>query len=135
MFTLDDYKDLAKEEFTKLKWEGGDPRLVLDAKGRLIVVLAGHPREAKWRTLMSKAVELITRAKELLHWSDEEFAHRRGLYGGKPMGNSFGGGRTEPGKLVNEPGDEEILRDLLNEEPFQRMARFADRTFLFLYFF
>lgn len=79
---------------------------------------------------MDQALELLLRLPKHLHWAAADFLHRRGAYLAKPMGNSFGGGRKTPGKLVNHPEDEKLLKELFASEPFRRMAGFADGEFL-----
>ena len=75
---------------------------------------------------MQEAVKRLTELKHKLRWARKERSHRRGEYPAKGMGISFGGGRVIPGKLVKHPDDEALLWELLQSEPFTRMAGFAD---------
>jgi hypothetical protein len=73
-----------------------DPKLILDDKGRIIVILLGTPEDPEWPNVVKEALKVFVRARRKAQrygaWRAEA-SHRRGGYFAITTGVSFGGGQ------------------------------------------
>ncbi|KAJ7510737.1 hypothetical protein B0H11DRAFT_1701179 [Mycena galericulata] len=93
-----------------------DPKLIVDAEGRIIAVLLGAPEDPDWDNVVNEAL------KAMHGWYPSP--HRRGLYLPLTTGVSFGGGQKRPGNLVNCRLYRRLIRSLLRNKAIQRLAGF-----------
>ncbi|KAJ7474682.1 hypothetical protein B0H11DRAFT_2282213 [Mycena galericulata] len=114
--------------FTVVKWNGIDPRPLIDAQGRVFAVLAGQPNAARYADSVAAAYRAIRDAGAAANFSSEMRKHRRGLYAVVNVGLSYGKGQTIPSRLHHRlHGD--MAEGLLANEHVCRMAHFASATF------
>ncbi|PPQ76067.1 hypothetical protein CVT26_004586 [Gymnopilus dilepis] len=122
--------DLKTEGFRTEKWNGQDPRVLLDSEGRLIAVLAGRPADLDWDNVVANVDAAMVHARltgkrdEVFPKRPEDNEHRRGIFSAIPSGVSFGGGQTRPGNLSHPPKKQAIINELLSNEDVQRVAGF-----------
>ncbi|KAJ7907609.1 hypothetical protein B0H13DRAFT_1618287, partial [Mycena leptocephala] len=116
---------------------------ITDSLGRIIAVLGGTPRDTEgWRAITDRAANLMEAKASRLSHSEEELNHRcaQEPYPSVSRGPSYGGGQMEPGELQNNKANTQVTDELLADESFQHLIRFANVIFrifapiLFLYF-
>ncbi|KAJ7198440.1 hypothetical protein C8J57DRAFT_1635380 [Mycena rebaudengoi] len=109
-----------------LKWNGKDPKLVLDVHGRIIVILIGTPEDPDWDKVIKDAIKAMKRARR--HgarrglFKTGDMHHRRGRYLPLHSGVSFGGGQQRPGNLVHGKEYRCIVKHLLKNKSIRRIA-------------
>ncbi|EPQ55682.1 hypothetical protein GLOTRDRAFT_93260 [Gloeophyllum trabeum ATCC 11539] len=77
-----------------VEWDGVTPKAIADpdCDGRVLVVLAGAPREG-WDEVCQGASEAMLTAGKKFNCSDKKKAHRWGVFPVATTGISYGGGR------------------------------------------
>ncbi|KAJ7472627.1 hypothetical protein FB451DRAFT_1134182 [Mycena latifolia] len=123
--TLDELVQLG---FQVVKWNGFDPRPLVDAHGRIFAVLVGQPRDAAWAAAVNQAYHDITAEGAAATFSRDMRNHRRGLFAALNVGLSYGKGQTAPSRLLN-PKYDGLLNRLLSNPAIERMANFASAAF------
>ncbi|KAJ7662670.1 hypothetical protein DFH06DRAFT_1190599 [Mycena polygramma] len=110
-----------------IEWNGRDPKLIVDAEGRIIAILLGTPEDPDWADVVADAVRAMRRARRLARrhraWSPGQ-QHRRGRYFLLTAGPSYGGGQRKPGNLCNSRFRRRLLRSLLQNKSIQRIIGF-----------
>ncbi|KAJ7460015.1 hypothetical protein B0H11DRAFT_2316110 [Mycena galericulata] len=114
--------------FTLVKWNGIDPRPLVDAQGRVFAVLAGQPNTARYADSVAAAYRAIRDAGAAANFSSEMRKHRRGLYAVVNVGLSYGKGQAMPSRL-HHPLHGDMAEGLLANEHVCRMAHFASAAF------
>ncbi|KAJ7467357.1 hypothetical protein B0H11DRAFT_1921395 [Mycena galericulata] len=114
--------------FTVVKWNGIDPRPLIDAQGRVFAVLAGQPNTAPYADSVAAAYHAIRDAGASANFSSEMRKHRRGLYAVVNVGLSYGKGQTMLSRL-HHPLHGDMAEGLLANEHVCRMAHFASAAF------
>ncbi|TDL13448.1 hypothetical protein BD410DRAFT_699143, partial [Rickenella mellea] len=104
------------------------PRPVVDHMGRVVMVLAGRPRDEDWDSLCRDAYASIMKARARCSFTPEQTNHRRGSYPVLPIGVSFGGGQRMPGNLAHSQTNKAALEALVRLPPIRRLAGFAAAT-------
>ncbi|KAJ7934058.1 hypothetical protein B0H13DRAFT_1951670 [Mycena leptocephala] len=102
---------------------------ITDSLGRIIAVLGGTPRDTEgWRAITDRAANLMEAKANRLSHSKEELHHRRAQepYPSVSRGPSYGGGQMEPGELQNSKANTQVTDELLADESFQHLIRFAN---------
>ncbi|KAJ7027568.1 hypothetical protein C8F04DRAFT_1189375 [Mycena alexandri] len=88
--------------FQYAKYLGPKTRPLVDAAGRVFAVFGGHPDDPNWkRDVHDPAVEAMEEARAKCKVSEARTYHRRGNWPPLSAGDSYGGGQTHPGALVN----------------------------------
>ncbi|KAJ6600899.1 hypothetical protein B0H10DRAFT_2082626 [Mycena sp. CBHHK59/15] len=102
-------------------WNGRDPKLILDARGRIVAILIGRPEDPDWDEEMHRA-----RRKGMRHrvFKSARPLHRRGRFSVLAAGVSFGGGQKRPGNLVNNRFARRLIQRLLKNQSIRRFAGF-----------
>ncbi|KAK0461668.1 uncharacterized protein EV420DRAFT_1266019, partial [Desarmillaria tabescens] len=101
---------------------------ILDIQHRIIVYLAGQPRERSeevkdgvWRAFEGALAQCSV--------SDADSHHHRGNYTQLSIGISYGGGQKRPGNLRNRPANVHALDQLRTNPWVQRLVGFIDRAY------
>ncbi|KAJ7440333.1 hypothetical protein B0H11DRAFT_1750907 [Mycena galericulata] len=104
-----------------------DPKLIVDAEGRIIAILLGTPDDRDWPDVVREAAKAFARARRSARrhgsWRPGT-AHRRGRYFPITTGFSFGGGQKKPGNLRNPRYIRRLIRRLLRNPAVCRLAGF-----------
>ncbi|KAI0661953.1 hypothetical protein C8Q70DRAFT_909955, partial [Cubamyces menziesii] len=97
---------------------------LLDTHGCILAILAGHPTDDRWNTVVEEASEAMERARKECKLDDGK-VHRRGKFATLACGVSFGGGQTAPSNMSNDARHEEVLSVLCENRAIQRLAGFG----------
>ncbi|KAJ7436227.1 hypothetical protein FB451DRAFT_1061888 [Mycena latifolia] len=123
--TLDELTALG---FQIIRWNGFDPRPLVDAHGRIFAVLVGQPRDSMWAAAVNEAYRHITLEGAAAAFPREMRKHRRGLFAALSVGLSYGKGQSIPSRLSNQKYGA-LLDRLLSNPALMRMAHFASAAF------
>ncbi|KAJ7621788.1 hypothetical protein DFH06DRAFT_991468 [Mycena polygramma] len=104
------------------------PKPLIDSKGRVIVVLAGQPRNDAYREAVERAFCAISNAGSEAQFPASMRHHRRGMFAAINVGLSYGKGQMHPGWLHNKEYAG-IADRLLANKDIGRLAGFADAAF------
>ncbi|KAJ6552424.1 hypothetical protein DFH09DRAFT_1319176 [Mycena vulgaris] len=116
--------------FRLVKYLGPNPRPVADNAGKIYGVHAGHPDDPTWMAeVHDPAVKAMEEARVQCAVSEARTYHRRGNWPPLTAGDSYGGGQTEPGALVDGVINTAVLCCLLSNIAFIRIAGFATGVF------
>ncbi|KAG5719788.1 hypothetical protein E4T56_gene7277 [Termitomyces sp. T112] len=105
------------------------PTPVVDAKGRIVAHLGGHPDAEDWPQAHQAAAQLLEENRMLLAFPRKSKHHRRGNFFAVPFGVSHGGGRKRPTVRRQTPEATSVLARLNASTPFKRIAHFASSVF------
>lgn len=120
-------KELQMGGFKLIEWDGETPTALVDTDGRLIVLLAGRPRnDPTWSRDVEDAVQSLAVVEEEFRLRGEKLDHRRGHYAYLGTGVSFGGGQTFPSNLQNPAWKQDLINRLVNRECWRRIAGFGN---------
>ncbi|KAJ7029622.1 hypothetical protein C8F04DRAFT_1264702 [Mycena alexandri] len=125
--SLSTLPELLDEGGEVVEWNGRDPKLILDAEGRIIAILLGTPEDDEWPAVIEDAVAAMKRARRETIQSGEwrvGTIHRRGTHLPLRGGASFGGGQKKPGNLCHTPFMRRLIRRLLRNKSIRRIAGF-----------
>ncbi|KAJ7033052.1 hypothetical protein C8F04DRAFT_1261393 [Mycena alexandri] len=115
-----------------VEWNGRDPKLIVDAEGRIIAVLLGQPDDPEWEDVIQRASKALERARRsaVRHglWRPGD-SHRRGRHVSFGGGASFGGGQRRPGNLRQNRHTRRILLKLLRNRYIRRIMGFQSCLF------
>ncbi|KAJ7096926.1 hypothetical protein C8R44DRAFT_683670 [Mycena epipterygia] len=127
--------ELVEEGCEIIHWNGRDPKLILDDKGRIIAILLGMPEDPEWPNVVKEALKDLICARRTARrygaWCPGSTFHRRGDYLPLTSGVSFGGGQKRPGNLVNSRILRRIIRRLLRSKSLRRIAGFQSSGLAF----
>ncbi|KAJ7744929.1 hypothetical protein B0H16DRAFT_1727129 [Mycena metata] len=105
-------------------------RPILDAAGRVFALSGGHPDDPNWmRDVHDPAVAAMDAARAQCKVSEARTYHWRGNFPPLTAGDSYGGGQTQPGALVNGVINAAVLCALVSNVVFIRLAGFATGLF------
>ncbi|KAJ7017059.1 hypothetical protein C8F04DRAFT_1280151 [Mycena alexandri] len=117
--------------FKLIKYLGPKTRPITDATGRVFGLSGGHPDDPDWMAeVHDPAVEALEAARARCKVSEARTYHRRGNFAPLTAGDSYGGGQTEPGALVNGVINAAVLCSLMSNLAFIRLAGFATGLFV-----
>ncbi|KAJ7713570.1 hypothetical protein B0H16DRAFT_1743272 [Mycena metata] len=119
--------ELLDEGGEVIEWNGRDPKLIVDAEGRIIAILLGTPEDEEWAAVIEDAVAAMAHARrEALRQGEWRVGtvHRRGTHLALRKGTSFGGGQKRPGNLCHTPFLRRLIRRLLRNKSIRRIAGF-----------
>ncbi|KAJ7725471.1 hypothetical protein B0H16DRAFT_1736133 [Mycena metata] len=119
--------ELLDEGGEVVEWNGRDPKLIVDAQGRIIAILLGTPEDGEWPRVIEDAVAAMARARREAIRSGEwrvGTVHRRGTHLPVRDGVSFGGGQKKPGNLCHSRFMRRLVRRLLRNKSIRRIAGF-----------
>ncbi|KAJ7030783.1 hypothetical protein C8F04DRAFT_1263474 [Mycena alexandri] len=119
--------ELLDEGSEVLEWNGRNPKLILDAEGRIIAILLGTPEDEEWAAVIEDAVIAMARARhEALRRGKWRVGtiHRRGTYLPVRAGVSFGGSQKKPGNLCHTPFIQRLIQRLLRNKSIRRITGF-----------
>lgn len=120
-------KDLQRRGFKLIEWDGETPTALVDKNGRLIVLLAGRPRnDPTWLRDVEDAASSLASVEKEFRRRGEGFYHRRGRYVYLGTGVSFGGGQTFPSNLQNPVWKQNLINKLVNRQSWRRTAGFGN---------
>ncbi|KAJ6452189.1 hypothetical protein C8R47DRAFT_998163 [Mycena vitilis] len=109
-----------------------DPKLIVDAEGRVIAILLGTPEDPEWPGVIKDAVKAMARARARAQrygvWRHGT-VQRRGRFFSITTGASFGGGQRKPGNLRNTRFIRRLVRRLLRRKSIRRIAGFQSSGF------
>ncbi|KAJ7025301.1 hypothetical protein C8F04DRAFT_1269429 [Mycena alexandri] len=110
--------ELLDEGSEVLEWNGRDPKLILDAEGRIIAILLGTPEDEEWAAVIEDAVIAMARA-----------GANGGLVPFTGAAPTFLCGRVshsaaKPGNLCHTPFIQRLIRRLLRNKSIRRIAGF-----------
>ncbi|KAJ6578475.1 hypothetical protein B0H19DRAFT_930781, partial [Mycena capillaripes] len=101
---------------------------ILDAEGRIIVVLLGRPEGGDWDEVIAEMERLLEglrqRGLERGVLKAKDFKHRRGLYYTMGGGVTKGPGQKKPGNLAHSKAYRQLLDLLLLSRAIRRIAGF-----------
>jgi hypothetical protein len=101
-----------------------EARPIIDAQGRIIVVLAGRPRDSTYVEAVAAAYAAMMHARSEAKFPASMSKHRRGPFPPLTAGVNYSKGAREPSRMVSaEYGA--LLQVLLGNPNVQRMAIFA----------
>ncbi|KAJ7810666.1 hypothetical protein B0H13DRAFT_2384493 [Mycena leptocephala] len=116
--------------FKLIKYLGPKTRPILDSTDKIFGLFAGHPDDPDWMARVhDPAVQAMEEARANCAVSEARTFHRRGNFYALTSGNSYSGGQTEPGALVNGVINAAVLCCLLSNVAFIRIAGFATGVF------
>ncbi|KAL0056891.1 hypothetical protein AAF712_016495 [Marasmius tenuissimus] len=112
-----------------IKWRNKRvTRLIKDAQGRCITMLAGWPCD-EWGEVVRRFHEKLKEIQERMKASASQKFHRRGDYPTLPMGISFRGSQEKPMRLSNHPDNNIPLKDFMADGDVQRVAHYHNYIF------
>ncbi|KAJ6567614.1 hypothetical protein DFH09DRAFT_1314133 [Mycena vulgaris] len=103
-------------------------RPIVDQRGKVYTVFGGRPPEDDFMEMVY-AMEAMEMVRAQCSLADERLLHRQGNWAPLTKGTSFGGGQTEPGKLLNGVINTAVLCCLVSNLAFIRFAGFATGVF------
>ncbi|KAJ6598618.1 hypothetical protein B0H10DRAFT_2085668 [Mycena sp. CBHHK59/15] len=121
-------KDLLANDHDLVEWDGHDPKLILDADGRIVAVLLGRPEGENWDAVIAELERLLEgvrlrglqrgvfKAKHRQHW--------RGSYFSLADGVTKGPGQKKPGNLAHSKEYRQLLQLLTLNHSIRRIAGF-----------
>ncbi|KAJ7326243.1 hypothetical protein DFH08DRAFT_710642, partial [Mycena albidolilacea] len=101
---------------------------LVDAEGRIFLVLVGQPDRPSYRTAAAAAYDFIKTHGQAAAFPAEMCHHRRGLFAAINVGLMFGKGQTLPTWLDNKQYTG-LTDQLLANKDITRMATFASASF------
>ncbi|KAJ7457108.1 hypothetical protein FB451DRAFT_1183613 [Mycena latifolia] len=111
-----------------VRWNGRDPKLILDLHGRIVAILLDTPEDPDWDAVIADAVKEMARARRrcIRHgiYCNAHPVHRRGRYMPLTVGGSLGGGQRRPGNLYSGPVQHRITRRLKRNPSVKRIMGF-----------
>ena len=120
-------RELQMRGFKLIEWDGEMAIALVDKDGRLIVLLAGRPRnDPTWPHDIQDAVQSLADVEGEFRRRGENLRHRRGHYAYLGTGVSFGGGQTFPSNLQNPAWKQDLINRLVNRQSWQRIAGFGN---------
>ncbi|KAJ7601363.1 hypothetical protein DFH06DRAFT_1353013 [Mycena polygramma] len=121
-------KELLEDDCDLLKWEGCDPKLILDTDKGIVGVLLGWPEGPDWEqvvTEMAAILEALHRCgKECGIFKASQRSHRRSSYYTLGHATTKGPEQKKPGNLVHSKKYCELLQVLLLNHNIRRIAGF-----------
>ncbi|KAJ7029056.1 hypothetical protein C8F04DRAFT_963287, partial [Mycena alexandri] len=116
--------------FRLVKYLSPKARPIVDAAGRVFALSGGHADDPEWMSeVHDPAVEAMEAARVQCKVSETRRHHRRGYFPPLTAGDSYGGGQTQPGALVNGVINTAVLISLISNSAFIRLAGFATGLF------
>ncbi|KAF9023078.1 hypothetical protein BDZ89DRAFT_1041850 [Hymenopellis radicata] len=127
-YTLQELLDLM--HFRLIEWDGYDPVKILDSERRLLIFLAGRPKERwdevekeLWEAYKAAYEEIMSRPNAVVE------AHRCGDYVAVGSGISLGNGSVAPGNLRLKWWESRIVEKLRGLPALHRLSGFVNRAF------
>ncbi|KIJ58234.1 hypothetical protein HYDPIDRAFT_103064, partial [Hydnomerulius pinastri MD-312] len=103
---------------------------IVDAKGRVIAVLAGAPEEKGWCCIVEDASRELVEAGKAIQVGGKD-PYRRGKFPTLAVGVSYGGGQMAPKNLDLNVGNSRLAQKLLQSAAIQCIAGFGNSSFAF----
>ncbi|KAJ7819131.1 hypothetical protein B0H14DRAFT_2837359 [Mycena olivaceomarginata] len=123
------YTELMTEVNDLIEWDGIDPKLIVDAEGRIVAVLLGRPEDDDWDKIIEDMERILAglrrRGIKRGVFTRKKLDHRRGKFPTLYDGYSHGGGQRKPGNLRHSRGYRKLLRHLLQSKSGVRLAGFS----------
>ncbi|KAJ7843980.1 hypothetical protein B0H14DRAFT_2358829 [Mycena olivaceomarginata] len=108
--------------------DASDPKLIVDAEGRIVAVLLGRPEDDDWDKIIEDMERILAglrrRGIKRGVFTRKKLDHRRGKFPTLYDGYSHGGGQRKPGNLRHSRGYRKLLRHLLQSKSGVRLAGF-----------
>ncbi|KAJ7824703.1 hypothetical protein B0H13DRAFT_2375336 [Mycena leptocephala] len=105
-----------------------DPKLIVDAEGRIIAVLLGRPEGEDWNdviTEMERVMEgMRRRGRKRGILKSKDRSHRSGVYDIMSEAISMGSGQQQPGNFAHTTEYRRLLRHFLENWVIQHIAGF-----------
>ncbi|KAJ7200124.1 hypothetical protein GGX14DRAFT_322558, partial [Mycena pura] len=114
--------------FRVIQWDGFTSRPIVDAKDRVIAVLAGQPRDATYASDVSDVFRAMLLARRTWPFPPCLLKHRRGAFPQLLAGLSYSKGQRFPSRL-DGGAYAFLLHQLLGDPNVNRMAVFASASF------
>ncbi|KAL0565665.1 hypothetical protein V5O48_016354 [Marasmius crinis-equi] len=118
-WTLQELVDLG---YLHIPWDGVNPLLVVDCKGRIIAFLAGRPNRQDFVDDMMGLFDAMMLESKRMGWDGVLNAlHKRGWFPAFNHGITMGMGTSTPVALRNDPEVEGVLSRLLSLPALKRL--------------
>ncbi|KAJ7848371.1 hypothetical protein B0H14DRAFT_2768112 [Mycena olivaceomarginata] len=104
------YAELMTEGNDLIEWDGIDPKLIVDAEGRIVAVLLERPEDDDWDKIIEDMERILAGLRR------RGIKARRGKFPTLYDGYSHGGGQRKPGNLRHSRGYRKLLRHLLQSK-------------------
>ncbi|KAF8210690.1 hypothetical protein K438DRAFT_1808031 [Mycena galopus ATCC 62051] len=121
-------KDLLKEDYDLVRWDGRRPKLILDADGRIVAVLLGRPEGADWDRVLKEVQRLMDavrrRGVRQGIFTSQNKEHCRGDFFTMRAGLTRGPGQKRPGNLTHSKMYWRLLQRLLANHSVGRIVGF-----------
>ncbi|KAJ6599944.1 hypothetical protein DFH09DRAFT_1303296 [Mycena vulgaris] len=114
--------------FRLVPWNGVDSRPIIDAKGRIIVVLAGQPHDPKYRNAAEAVFTTLVEEAASARFPPEISKHRRGPFPALNVGLAYSKGQRVPSRMGGGAYGA-LLQRLLGDPNIRRMAVYASAAF------
>ncbi|KAK1235185.1 hypothetical protein PQX77_001600 [Marasmius sp. AFHP31] len=125
-WTLEELVDLG---YTHIPWDGIQPLLVVDCKGRIVAFFAGRPNSPGFVEDMTKVFDAMMEASESMGWLEGlKVAHKRGFFHAYNAGVTMGMGSATPVVLRNSKPVQSVIQRLLNLPGLQRLSGYQNST-------
>jgi hypothetical protein len=106
-------EELIDAGMTYVVWDGIQTRPILDKEGRLIVLLAGSPRDrVGWEEVKEEMAEAIEQGGRTISCGARHRFHKRGVFPALTVGPFFGGGAKVSGTLFTDKRHSRTFRKL-----------------------
>ncbi|KAJ6575824.1 hypothetical protein B0H10DRAFT_2103931 [Mycena sp. CBHHK59/15] len=122
------HKDLLANDHDLVEWDGHDPKLILDADGRIVAVLLGRPEGENWDAVIAELERLLEGygcAKHRQHRRGSYFSLADGVT--KALGKRYGCCihlDSKPGNLAHSKEYWQLLQLLTLNHSIRRIAGF-----------
>ncbi|KAJ6568890.1 hypothetical protein B0H19DRAFT_938847 [Mycena capillaripes] len=102
--------------------------LILDADGRIVVVLLGRPEGDDWDAVIAEMASVLesvrTRGVQRGIFKTKQLQHRRGKYFSMGSGVTKGPGQKKPGNLAHSKEYRRLLQLIIRNHSIRRIAGF-----------
>ncbi|KAJ7029476.1 hypothetical protein C8F04DRAFT_1264932 [Mycena alexandri] len=111
--------ELLNDAHKLVEWNGRDPKLILDAEGRIVAILLGTPDDPDWPNVVEQAAKAMDRAqmRRLACWSGPSA-------GGDTYSSLRAPPSARPGNLRNTKLFNYLVKELLRNKSIHRIAGF-----------
>ncbi|KAJ7179980.1 hypothetical protein C8R43DRAFT_1117322 [Mycena crocata] len=114
--------------FRLVPWDGFDSRPIIDAKGRIVAVLAGQPRDPTYAAAASAVFAAMNQERAAAQFPAALSKQPRGPFPALNIGLFYGKGQRVPSRLRNGTYGA-LLQRLIGNSNVKRMAAFASAAF------
>ncbi|KAJ7157520.1 hypothetical protein C8R43DRAFT_1125210 [Mycena crocata] len=114
--------------FKLVEWNGFDSQPIVDARGRIVAVLAGQPRDETYAAAAAAAYSSLTKERASAHFPASLSKQPRGPFPALNVGLTYGKGQRVPSRLATGIHSA-LLQRLIGDPNIKRMAAYASAAF------